>query len=195
MTATTTAPALPEVPSTTPAWLPKLVALLLLIAGPVLAYLDPDGKIKSGLVQAVIILVFVVVAAAIFTVHLILENGLSKTGITKTITEEEAWVRAHAAELQSTFNAAKPALDAIPGVPAALAAANGEISSLKARFDALPPEQQVDLDAVAETAKNKVFAALAANASQSPAPVAAPAPAVATAQTPLPAPPAPPAAA
>jgi hypothetical protein len=178
----------PTVPGTT-AWLPKLVALVP-FAGAVVTYIDPGNKIPSGSLQAAVTLGLVVVALIIFTVDEILKNGLSKSGIEKTVSTEEAWFRANYADIRSTYEAVKPALDAIPGVPAAQVAVESEVSALKARFDALPPAQKVDVDQVAELAKTKILATLAGVPSVV-ASTPAPAPAVATATTPLPAPAAP----
>jgi hypothetical protein len=150
-----------DVPTDTSPLEVKIVALVLAIAGPVLAFVDPSGKFSTADAQVLITLGAWVIAAAIYVGHLILRNGLSKAGIGKTLTEEEQWLKANAPALKATYEAAKPALDELPGVPAAQAAAEQEITSLKARFDALPPEQKIDLDEVAELTKTKLLATLA----------------------------------
>jgi hypothetical protein len=54
----TTPPAVPAAPVGTPAWLIRGVALLLAVAGPVLAWADPGGKLTSGPVDAAVVLGF-----------------------------------------------------------------------------------------------------------------------------------------
>jgi hypothetical protein len=173
--------------SSPPWWLLKAFSLVPLV-GAVITYFDPDNKIQPGAVQAAVILGLVLFTAVIVLVDEILKNGMSKAGLAKTVTEEEAWIKDNYAEIRSTFEAAKPALDALPGVPAALAAAQGEVSNLARRFDSLPPAQQFDLDQVATLAKDKLVASLGTGAS----PLSAGVVPVATAETPLPASPTPP---
>lgn len=157
-------------PAGTPSWLPKIVALLLALAGPGLAIGDPGNKIPSGAVSATIILGSFFIAAIVFTVHLVGENGLSKAGLERTVSEEEAWFKQNYAEIKSTFEAAKPALDQIPGVPAALADVQGKLDALNTRVPEI--DRQAVASAVRAFFDNPVAAGVPAG--PAPAPAAAP---------------------
>lgn len=158
-----TNPAAPS--SSIPTWLPKAVSAAVAAVAIVLAVWHPHHFADTAAAQAAVTLAGLVVAGLIFAVHLIGENGLSRAGIEKDLSEEEAWVKANYAALRSTFEAAKPALDSIPSVPAGLSAVTADVAELKAKVEAIPASQiQAFLTAVG--------AASSAPAAANPAPVA-----------------------
>lgn len=126
---------LPPVPTTTPKWLVHLVSLVLLVAGPVLAYTDPSGHISSAAAQAAVIIVFILVATIIFVVNLVIE-GAHKYGWDMQMVH---WVFAQGAqqidadiqEFKTLWPQAKPAIEALPGTQAAIDSVTSEVNKLK----------------------------------------------------------------
>ncbi|MDP9168702.1 MAG: hypothetical protein M3O32_22005, partial [Actinomycetota bacterium] len=126
----------------TPSWLTHGLTLLIPVVGVVLSLWQP-GKIDlTAGAQAAVILGGFALAAGLHAVHVITINGLTKAGLTKDVTEAEAWFTANYDTLRTTFEAAKPALDAIPGVPAALNQVQTTLAAVQAKVDAVPQAQR-----------------------------------------------------
>ncbi|MCU4184037.1 hypothetical protein K6U06_06670 [Acidiferrimicrobium sp. IK] len=138
----------------TPTWLTHALTVLLPVVAVVLAVWQPGNVKLSAASQAAVIVGGLVLAAALHAVHLITRNGLSKAGLTKTITEEEQWVKANIDTLKSVATQAKPLLDSIPGGPAALATMQSDLADVKARVGQVP---QTDRAAIAEVVKELVI--------------------------------------
>jgi hypothetical protein len=132
----------------TPAWLSHALTLLIPVVAGLIAIFRPGDVVNTPSAQAVLMLGALVMAGVIHVALLAKENGLTKAGLAKTITEEEAWIRSNYGVLRSTFEAAKPALDLIPGVPAALATAQADLEQVKATVAGIPAVQK---QAVLET--------------------------------------------
>lgn len=112
-----TAPALPAVPSTTPAWLVRLVAFVLPLLGVGLDVWNPSHRIDTSAAQAAVVAVFVFVAAIIFVVHIAIEAvhkyGWSKSAAGVFLDESGVELRALISEAKPLVEQARPALDAI----------------------------------------------------------------------------------
>jgi hypothetical protein len=120
----------------------------------VLAWWRPKHVLSTPDAQAAVVIAGLTLAIIIHAVKIILANRLDKAGIEKDAIATESWVRDNSAEIKTLFVAAKPALDAIPGVPAGLAEAQREIAEIQAKLDALPAAQE----AAAKAAIASVFA-------------------------------------
>ncbi len=126
----------------TPSWLTHGLTLLIPVVGVVLSLWQP-GKIDlTAGAQAAVILGAFALAAFLHAVHVVTVNGLTKAGLTKDVTEAEAWFTANYETVRSVFEAAKPALDAIPGVPAALNEVQNTLAAVQAKVDAVPATQR-----------------------------------------------------
>lgn len=141
MTTATPAPVVPAVPSTTPAWFIKGVALIVALAGPAVAWVDPTGHIDTPAAQAIVILGFLVVAAVIFTVHVALaavhEYGYSKAAFEHAASAEDAEFKQLWPEFTAAWGEAKPLLGNLPD----FSAVAGEVADLKERVAAIPAGQ------------------------------------------------------
>jgi hypothetical protein len=141
----------PAAPTGVPAWAIRAVAAVVAIVGPLLAWIDPGKAIPKGAVQAAVMLAFLVVGAIIFLVHLIYaavhEYGWNLTAAKNVATDAEKELEALWPEFKDTYNAAKPALDALPGFTAGLASVTSEVDKLKASSGLNPGEVVAALEA------------------------------------------------
>jgi hypothetical protein len=165
---------LPSTPTGVPAWLTRLTAALVAIVPSVLAWVDPGSKLPHGAIQACVILAGLLVGGAIGLVHLIHsdvhEYGWSMNAVTHMDTEAEAEIKTLWPEFKQTYETAKPALEAIPGVQGTLDAVTADVAALKAK------EQATGLDPAAivaalEQATGMTFPRAAAPAVVDPAAV------------------------
>ncbi len=135
-------PAVPPTAATTPAWLIKLVALLVAVAGPVLAWVDPKGHISTPDAQAAIVLGFLIVAAAIFLAHVILaavhEYGFSRIALEHVVSAEETEFKTVWPEISSTWQTAGPVLERLPDI----AKVTADVAELQAKVDGIPAAQR-----------------------------------------------------
>jgi hypothetical protein len=141
-------PALPAAPKGTPAWLIKTVSLLVLLAGPFLAWVDPTGKIDTPTAQAVVIVAFLVVAAAIFLVHVALaavhEYGWSRAALGQIGSADLAELKTLWPEIQSAYATAKPALDQVQAVSGAINAISTRVDQVEGAVKAIPDPAAVE---------------------------------------------------
>jgi hypothetical protein len=178
----TTIPTVPPAPKGTPAWLIRTVALILPFVGVALVWVDPTGKLSTTAAQTTVVLVFLLAAVVIFTVHVVLgavhEFGWSKAALTKVESDEIVELKAILPEFKAAYSAAKPTLDALPDFTGALAAVQTDVASVKAKVDQAP---LVDRQAVEGIVKSLVIPNVLTPAT---APVTAP-PAAASTGNPL----------
>jgi len=124
-----------NVPIGVPAWLVRLVAAIVGVAGLVLAWVDPGNKLPHGAIQACVILAFLIVGAAIFVVHLWLaavhEYGWTMNAVTHVDTEAEAEFKQLWPEIKASFQAAQPALQQVSGVQGAIDAISADVTISK----------------------------------------------------------------
>lgn len=160
MTQTPTFP--PAAPRGVPAWLTRLVAAVLGLIGPALAWADPGNQLPHGAIQACVILAFLTVAAAVFLAHLIL-GAVHEYGWTMN-TDAEAEFRRLWPEIKQTYTDAKPALDRVHGFSAALDSLCADVASLKTA--GVTPEAVVQ---AFETATGTTWPRAAAPAAAGPA--------------------------
>jgi hypothetical protein len=170
---TQTAPTvLPAAPAGVPAWLIRAVAAVLGVAGPVFAWVDPGNHLPHGGIQAAVILGFLIVSAAIFLVHLVLaavhEYGWNLNAAAHIATGAQSEFDQLWPEFKATYETAKPALDAIPGVQGAIDAISSDVTALKARTETagLDPSAVV---AAFETATGMTFPRVTSAAPADPA--------------------------
>lgn len=161
---TQTPTSLPPSPVGVPAWLIRIVAAIVGIAGPVAAWIDPNGDIPAGGVQAAVIVVFLAAGLIIFLVHLILaavhEYGFTMNAAAHVESDAETEFRRIWPEVKQAFDDAKPVLDQIHGVSGVIDTLSSDVTALKAR------EQASGLDPAAvkaalETATGMTFPAAA----------------------------------
>jgi hypothetical protein len=92
--------------------------LLLAACGPFLDWWNPGGKLSTPAVQATIVVVFLLVAAVIFTVHLVLaavhEYGWSRRAAADIATSEIDELKALWPDVKAAYQAAQPALAQLP---------------------------------------------------------------------------------
>lgn len=169
-------PALPAVPVTTPAWLVRLVSILLVLCGPALDYFNPSGKLNTAAAQAAVIVAFVLVAGVIFVVHSALAAihayGWSKSAAAVFLDSSGVELRSLITEAKPLVEQAKPALDAV-----------GPLSSIVNRLGELEhrvsqqtsPADRAVLEVAVRSILGPLAAALPSAAAVTPAvPVAAP---------------------
>lgn len=172
-------PPLPAVPSTTPTWLIHGVALIVALCGPVLAWVDPTGKIDTPTAQAVVILGFLVVAAIIFTVTIAIEAvhkyGLSKAAFQSAESSEVSELKVLLPEFRATYAEAKPGLALLPGITTTISAVSKQAAAAEAKVDAVPAVQRdAILAAINELDPSILASALAGKLGiQAPAPTPA----------------------
>lgn len=134
---TQTPTTLPAAPQGVPAWLIRAAAGVLAVAGPLFAWIDPGNHLPHGAIQACVILGFLVVAAVLFLTHLVLaavhEYGWNLNAASYIATGVESEVAQVWPEFKQTYEQAKPALDAIPGVQGTIDALSADVTALKAR--------------------------------------------------------------
>lgn len=116
---TSPAPVAPVMPVLTPdtdepSWLVHLIAVLVAAVPIALAVWQPGHVNLTSAAQATIIGIGLAGVAIFYAVRTLAKNGLSKAGLTKTVTEEEAWLHANATTIRNVFEQAKPALEALP---------------------------------------------------------------------------------
>jgi hypothetical protein len=148
------------------------VSLGLACAGPFLDWWNPGGRLTTPGVQAAIIVVFLIVAFVIFTVHLVLaavhEYGWSKKAAVDVASEEITELRTLWPELRDAYTTAKPALDQLPD----FAALAGRVAQVEQKAAASP-----DTAAVAQLVLRNLTANMAPpapSAAVDPATVQAP---------------------
>ena len=154
-----------------PSWLVKAIGVAVMVIPAVIAFVNPGGRLSAPSLVAAVTLGGLLVGAVIVLVDTIAKNGMSKAGLERTVSEEEAWFRANYATIRSTFEAAKPALDAIPGVPAALDAVTKDVADLKARAATVP---STDVSAIEGVVRQLVPQLVIPNVLAAPAAAAAP---------------------
>ena len=149
MTQPSTTPALPAAPVGVPAWLTRLVALLVAGAGPTIAFVDPSATRFTPAVKAAIILGFLVVGFAIFIVHLVLsathEYGWNLNAASHVATGLEAEVAQMWPEMKQSYTAAQPVLDQVKAVQPTIDSLRSTVAELEQRTSAagLDPEAVV----------------------------------------------------
>lgn len=170
--ATVTVPV--ETPVTTPAWLIKATAVLVVIAGPAFAWIDPSGKIDTATAQAVVTLGSLIVGAIIFSIQFVLaavhKNGFTKLALTNIASAEDAEFKALWPQFQTLWATASPVLSQLPDMTKVTA----DVAELKSTVAAIPEAQkQAALDAMRQllavgantvTAPNATIATPAAEA-------------------------------
>lgn len=161
----------------TSSWVTHAVSLLLVAVPTALAVWKPNGAFTSATAQAVIVAAGVLAAGVVHLVKLVSENGLTKAGIEKTVSEEEQWVKANYTDLQETFNGAKQALAAVPGLPERLSGVEALAHQVEAKVDAVPAPEKVSIEQLADLVLPHVFQRLAA-AAVGPTAASVPAPAL-----------------
>lgn len=151
----TAAPALPDVPSTTPPLLVKAVALLVFLAGPALAFLGKYGilvKLPTVTAQVIIILAFLFVAFVIFTVDEVIQNvhkyGWTKTAATQIGADEAAELRQLISEGHLVLNQAPDLLGQIRQVAPAASTLVEKFTNLEQTVKS--STQNVDLGVAAQ---------------------------------------------
>lgn len=152
MTQPTPSPALPAVPQGVPAWLIRAVAAIVAIAGPLIAFVDPAATRFTAAIKAAIILVFLVVAAIIFLIHLILaavhEYGWTMNAVTHVETDAEAEFKQLWPEMKQAYTDAAPVLEQVHGVSGVIDTLSKDVADLKAREAATGLDPQAVLQAV-----------------------------------------------
>jgi len=148
----------------TPTWVTHTVSLLLVAVPVVLSVWKPNGAFTSTTAQAVIVAAGVLAAGVVHLVKLVCENGLSKAGLEKTVSEEEAWVKANYADLQQTFGNAQKALASVPGLPERLSGVETLAHTVEAKVDSIPAPEKVSIEQLADLVLPHVFSKLAAAA-------------------------------
>lgn len=149
MTQTPPATSLPAAPVGVPAWLIRIVALLVAAAGPVIAFIDPAATRFTPAVKAAIILGFLVVGFVIFIVHLVLaathEYGWNLNAASHVATGVEAEVTQLWPEMKQSYTAAKSALDQVQAVQPTIDSLQSSVAELERRTSAagLNPEAVV----------------------------------------------------
>jgi hypothetical protein len=119
-----------------PAWLTRLAAAVVGLVIPALAWIDPGNKLPShAAIRWLVILIFAVIGAAIFIVHLfhsdIHEYGWSMAAVQHVESDAEAAFKTDWPDMKATFEAAKPALEQLP----AYQTLTQDVTDLKNRVD------------------------------------------------------------
>lgn len=147
-----TQPTIPNAPVGVPAWLIRICAAAVGLAGPIVAWIDPNGAIPPGAGQAAVILAFLIVGAAIFLTHLILaavhEYGWTMNAVTHIDAAAEAEFKQLWPEMKQAYADAKPALDQVQGVPGVIDALSKDVADLKAKEETAGLDPQAVLQAV-----------------------------------------------
>lgn len=140
-----TSPSLPSnVAATVPAAVIKAVSFLLAAVGVGLPWWNPWHLTSDG-ARALIAVAFVIIAAVIFTIHVVLaavhEYGFSTRALDKVEADEIAGLKQLWPDLQATWTQAKPALDQLPGVADRLTQVEQVATEVKGKVDAIPADQ------------------------------------------------------
>jgi hypothetical protein len=125
----------------TPAWITHVLTVAIPLAGFGVSLWDPNGALKSGPVEAAVILGSFVIAAAIHLVRLVAKNGLTRVGLEHDITTTETWLHENSAVVKSTFDQVAPLLNLIPEWRTALMKVSADVAQVKGRVDAIPADQ------------------------------------------------------
>lgn len=187
MTGSASPPTLPTPPAGTPPVLVHLVALVLVIVGPVLAFTDPSGKISTGAAQAAVIIVFVAIAGLIFLTRIIIEGVHQHGWNMKTLdwvwSQSQQVLDQDIQEFKQLWPQAKPAVTAMPGMQGTLESLTATVNDIRARATAAT--SPADNAAIVAAVKDLVVPlALKENSGAPPPPAASAIPA--TAQVPPP---------
>lgn len=126
--------------SGTPAWVATAETLLFPIVGLLAARFCPH--LSSAAAQAVVILAGLVAGGIIRAVRVVSENGISKAGIVKSVSDEEAWIKANAPAIKGAYQAFAPLLDQVQGGAAAIADAKKVLSDATAAVQSVPASQR-----------------------------------------------------
>lgn len=145
---------LPPAPPGTPASLVRLFSLLLLVAGPLLAFWDPSGKLNSGVAQALVVIVFVLVAATIFVVREIIDGvhryGWNMKALDYTWSQSQQQIDQDIVDFKNLWPQAQPLLQQLPVVNTTLTNVQTTVTALEQRVDTaaatagMTPEQVVN---------------------------------------------------
>jgi hypothetical protein len=135
-----------DVPVTTPAWLIKTAAVLVLVAGPFLNWWNPY-HIDSSAAKAAIVVVFTAVAGAIFIgqtgLAAIHKYGFTKTAIAAWYTADKDEVTQLVTQLKPIAEQAQPVLAAISNHEPRLKSAEDKLDELRQQIEALPGKQDI----------------------------------------------------
>lgn len=126
--------------SGTPAWIATAETLLFPAVGLLAARFWPH--LSSAAAQAVVILAGLVVGGIVRGARVVSENGISKAGIVKSVSDEEAWIKGNAPAIKAAYEAAVPAIDTIKGGAAAIAAAQSTLAAATAAVLSVPVDQR-----------------------------------------------------
>ena len=156
---------IPTPPKGTPAWLLRAVSLLLLLMGPALDWIDPTGKLNRPGIQALIIVVFLIAALVVFSIHVVFgavhEYGWNRKAALDVASNEITEFRTLWPGFKTELAAAEPVLKQLPDA----AAIDQKISAAVA---SIPKPAVVDVQALAGQAKTLVLAELAKAATPGP---------------------------
>lgn len=146
------APQLPPAPTGVPAWLTRLFGTALILAGPAIDYLDPNGKIKTPAVEAAIIIAFLVIGSAFLLVHLVHsdvhEYGWSMKAADAFVSQEEAEIKTVWPQLTAQWSQVQPLLALLPGVNSKIGDFEAGLSGVQERLDSVPAADRTAVEAV-----------------------------------------------
>jgi hypothetical protein len=128
----------PSAPVGVPAWVTRLASVVVGLVIPVLAWIDPGNKLPPhAAIRWLVVLVFAVIGAAIFLVHLyhsdVHEYGWTMNAVSHAVADTEAEFQQLYPQFKADYAAAQPALAALPGVQTAIDAVSAEVTALKAK--------------------------------------------------------------
>lgn len=98
--------------------------------------------LSSSAAQALVILAGLVAGGIVRAVRIVSENGITAAGLSKSVSEEEAWVKANAPAIKASYDAAVPALEAVKGGAAAVTAAQTDLAAAVKLYDTVPAAQR-----------------------------------------------------
>jgi hypothetical protein len=125
-----------------PPWVSYALTFGLPLVGSAMATVDPAHTIPTPDAKALVIVAGFVLGVAAHLIGVLRANGLTKAGLQRTWTDEEQWLRTEAPAIKDVYERGKVALDAIPGVPQALAAVQAKLAELEKMYDGLPAAQR-----------------------------------------------------
>lgn len=164
-----TTPALPETPVTTPAWLLKLVSLLLPFVGLGADLWDPSGVFSGSTAKTAVFLVFLVIAAVIFVYHTglaaIHAHGFHLAALKQFGAASQTELEELLAEAKPLAAALKPALDSIGSLTKLSSRVNDVEQTVASKINAAPETDKAAVTAVVR----EVLGGLVAPAPATPA--------------------------
>lgn len=135
-------PTPPPKPATVPAWALRAIAVLLPVSGLALDWVDPTGKFNKAGVQALIVIVFTVLGALVFTFHFVLAaihaHGWSIASAKLIEDDIITEARSVVPQIKTEWATAAPFVKELPGVSDRLGEVEAGLAGVQESIAGIP---------------------------------------------------------